>query len=185
LFEKNRRYYYHDPVLRYWVAYVQNGVEVADFPREKDLLAIIEDLDRKYQLVSSELGKEKEGSIKDLMKRFAHQDIEGALFGIKGRITLPHFKKIEKYVSEDGETEIDILAENKTKWAVEIKWKTKAAGAKEIASFFKKASPLADRCWYISKAGFTEEAKVLATKKGILFSTEKEIHVLGSKVQKS
>ena len=185
MFEKNRRYYYHDPVLRYWVAYVQNGVEVADFPREKDLLAIIEDLDRKYQLVSSELGKEKEGSIKDLMKRFAHQDIEGALFGIKGRITLPHFKKIEKYVSEDGETEIDILAENKIRWAVEIKWKTKAAGVKEITSFFKKASPLADRCWYISKAGFTEEAKVLATKKGILFSTEKEIHVLGSKVQKS
>ena len=182
LFERNRRYYYHDPVLRYWVAYVQNGVEVADFPKENDLLAIIEDLDRKYQIVSSELGKEKEGSVRDLMRRFAHQNIDGSVFGIKGRLTLPLFVKIERYISDDGKTEIDILAENKARWAVEIKWKTKAAGVREIASFLNKASPLADRCWYISKAGFTEEARALATRKGILLSTEKEIQVLGSKV---
>lgn len=184
LFEKNRRYFFHDPLLRYWVAYVQNGIEVADFPREKDLLAIIEDLDKKYQLVSAELGKEKEESIKELMKLFTNQDIEGSLFGIKGPLTLSKFRKIDKYISADGKTEIDILAENKIRWAVEIKWKTKAAGVKEIDSFFRKASPLAKKCWYISKAGFTEEAKALASQKGILFSAEKELQILENKFDK-
>lgn len=57
LFEKDRRYYYNDPVLRYWVAYVQHGVEVSGFPKEKDLVSIIDDLDKKYQRISEELGK--------------------------------------------------------------------------------------------------------------------------------
>ncbi|MBI5074409.1 MAG: hypothetical protein HZB62_04480 [Nitrospirae bacterium] len=62
-----------------------------------------------------------------------------------------------------------------------MKWKTKAAGVKEIDSFFHKASPFAEKCWYISKAGFTEEAKALASQKGILFSTEKELQILENK----
>lgn len=184
LFEKNRKYYYHDPVLRYWVAYVQNGVEVSDFPKEKDLFAIIEELDKKYQSVSEELGKEKEGSIRELMKHFAGQKIAGRLFGAQNIIGLPKFRKIKRFMSDDGKTEIDILAENKEKWAVEIKWKTKAAGAKEIESFFKKASPLAERCWYISKAGFTEEAKTMASKKGILLSNERDVNVLRRELAK-
>ncbi len=184
LFEKNRKYFFNDPVLGYWVAYVQNGVEVPDLPGEKDLIAIIDELDKKYQLVSEELGKEKEEGIKKFMKQFAGQAIEGNLLGTKGLIRLPKFKKIEKYMSEDGKTEIDILAENKIKWAVEIKWKTKAAGAKELASFYKKASRLADRLWYVSRAGFTEEAKAAAGDKGIFFSTEKDINILKNKLLK-
>ncbi len=107
------------------------------------------------------------------MKLFTYQDIEGSLFGIKGLLTLSKFRKIDKYISADGKTEIDILAENKIRWAVEIKWKTKAAGVKEIESFCRNASLLTERWWYISSAGFTEEAKGISPKKGVLFSTEK------------
>ncbi len=66
LFEMERKYYYIDPILKYWVAYVQNGVTVSDFPKEKDLISIIEELDKKYQFVSEELGKAKGVSIFDI-----------------------------------------------------------------------------------------------------------------------
>ena len=49
LCDRDRRYYYNDPVLKYWVAYVQHGIEVSDFPKERDLVSIIDELDRKYQ----------------------------------------------------------------------------------------------------------------------------------------
>ena len=69
------------------------------------------------------------------------------------------------------QTKIEIFAENKIRWAVEIKWKTKAAGINEIQSFCRNASLLTERWWYISSAGFTEEAKGISPKKGVLFST--------------
>lgn len=178
LFEKNRKYYYHDPVLRYWVAYVQYGVEVQDFPKEEDLLAIIEELDKRYQSVAEELGREKEAAIRNIMKQFAGQVVEGRLFGIQTALKLPKFGKLDKFVSADGKTEIDILAENKQKWAVEIKWKTKAVGVKELALFLKKASSLAEKLWYISRSGFTEEAATLALQKRMLLSSEKDLEAL-------
>ena len=45
---------------------------------------------------------------------------------------------------------------------------------RDIISFFRKASPLAERCWYISMTGFIEEAKTVASKKGILFSAKRK-----------
>ena len=184
LFERERKYYYCDPVLKYWVAYVQNGVEVSDFPKEKDLLSIIEELDRKYQRVSEELGRMKEESIMNIMKQFSGQEIDGTVFGLAERITLPGFTKLERYISKDGETEVDILAAHKTnRWAVEVKWKGKATGMKEIEGFFKKATPLANVCWYISKAGFTREAKQFALENRIFISSEKDIGILVEKLQ--
>ncbi|MEI6153033.1 MAG: ATP-binding protein [Deltaproteobacteria bacterium] len=184
LFERERKYYYCDPILKYWVAYVQNGVEVSDFPKEKDLLSIIEELDRKYQRVSEELGRMKEESIMNIMKQFSGQEIDGTVFGLAERITLPGFTKLERYISKDGKTEVDILAAHKTnRWAVEVKWKGKATGMKEIEGFFKKASHLANVCWYISKAGFTREAKQFALENRIFISSEKDIGILVDRLQ--
>lgn len=184
LFEKGQRYYYIDPVLRYWIAYVQSGVEVSYFPKYKDLASIIDELDKRYQLVSEELGKAKEESIKFLMEQFFGQEIDGTLFSIKRKVKLPKFKRVERYISKDGKTEIDILATNKVKWAVEVKWKRKAAGIKEVAAFFAKASSLTSRYWYISKSGFTEEAKIFASKKGLFLSSERDINILSNELRK-
>lgn len=185
LFEKERKYHYIDSVLRYWVAYVQNGVEVSDFPKEKDLVSIIEEMDKKFHRVSQELGKAREDTIKDLMKRFAGQEIDGAIFGTSRKVKLPGFKKVERYISTDGKTEIDVLAENKVNWAVEIKWKGRAAGIREIEAFNRKASSLSSRLWFVSKAGFTEEARSFALITGIYLSSEKDITALQSLVHKN
>jgi AAA+ ATPase superfamily predicted ATPase len=185
LMERDRRYYYNDPVLRYWVAYVQNGIEAPDFPKEKDLVALIEELDRKYRLVSEELGREKEGTIRGLMRLFAGQRVEGRLFGSTRAVMLPRFKSIERFISDDGRTELDVLARNGVRWAVEVKWKSKAAGEKEVSAFFQKAAALADRCWYVSKAGFTREATVFASKKEMFLSSEREIGILKRELEKT
>ena len=121
-----------------------------------------------------------------MMKQFSGQEIDGALFGLTERIILPAFTKLEQYVSKDGKTEIDILATTKTgKWAVEVKWKGKAAGIKEIERLLQKASPLADTCWYVSKAGFTKEARKFALEQGILISSEKDMRILADSLQNS
>jgi hypothetical protein len=186
LFERERRYHYCDPVLRYWVAYVQNGVEVAGLPQEKDLLSIIEELDRKYQRASEELGRTKEESIMTMMKQFSGQEMDGALFGLTERIILPAFTRLEQYTSKDGKTEIDVVGITETgKWAVEVKWKGKAAGMKEIERFLKKATPLANTCWYVSKAGFTKEAGQFALEQGIFISSEKDLRTLADSLQNS
>jgi hypothetical protein len=178
-FEREQRYHYCDPVLRYWVAYVQNGVEVADFPQEKDLLSIIAELDKKYQQASEELGRMKEESIMNTMRQFSGQGIDGAVFGTVGTIILPVFTRLEQYTSKDGRTEIDVLGTTETgKWAVEVKWKGKTAGMKEVERFLKKASPLANRYWYVSNAGFTKEAGQFALERGILISSEKDLRTL-------
>jgi hypothetical protein len=128
----------------------------------------------------------KEESIMIMMKQFLGQEIDGALFGLTERIILPAFTKLEQYVSTDGETEIDILATTTTgKWAVEVKWKGKAAGMKEIERFLQKASPLADTRWYVSKAGFTKEARQLALNQSILISSQKDVRILADSLQNS
>jgi predicted transcriptional regulator len=54
LHERDRHYFYTDSILRYWVAYVQQGVEAPEFPGERDLMAIMTELDRKYQQAANE-----------------------------------------------------------------------------------------------------------------------------------
>jgi hypothetical protein len=57
--ERERRYHYTDAILRYWVAYVQHGIEAPEFPGERDLMAIVSELDRKYQQAGTKLGQSR------------------------------------------------------------------------------------------------------------------------------
>jgi hypothetical protein len=53
---------------------------------------------------------------------------------------------------------------------VEVKWKNKAVGMKELASFTERVRNLIDRLWYISRAGFTTEGRKYAVERGIYIS---------------
>ena len=92
-----------------------------------------------------------------------------------GGIKLPLFRKIIKnYMLTDG-AEIDLFALNKESWAFEMKWKNKKTGKKEIEKLFKKIK--ADKYVYISKKGFTGEAREFGNDNGILLWEEKDIAV--------
>ena len=178
LHERERRYYYTDAILRYWVAYVQHGIEAPEFPGERDLAAIMAELDRKYQQAATELGQSREELVRGLLRRFAGQRVAGEIFGIAGEMGLPGFSKVEPYRSPDGRVEIDAMAEGENPWAVEVKWKGKAVGRKELEAFMAKIAGMSVTPWYVSKAGFTAEAREYAGGAGIMLSSEAELRRL-------
>lgn len=74
--------------------------------------------------------------------------------------------------------EVDALAEGDERWAVEVKWRGKAAGEKELESLAAKARELMARSWFISRAGFTPAARAYAADRGILISTGADLEKL-------
>ncbi|HDN78972.1 MAG TPA: hypothetical protein ENG33_00735, partial [Chloroflexi bacterium] len=121
--EEGKLYFYRDPVLRYWVAHMSKGVELyPPWPRREGLRHLVEELETKYRRLSSELGLAKESEVRELLRRFNGQVVDGALLGVEGSIKLPYFRQVAPYRSPDGKVEIDALAENGERWAVEIKW---------------------------------------------------------------
>ena len=182
LHERDRRYYYIDAILRYWVAYVQHGIEAPEFPGERDLLAIMSELDRKYQQAATELGQNREEQVRSLMRHFAGQRLDGTIFGCDSEVVLPLFNEVKTYTSPDGRIEIDAIGEGKTPWAVEVKWKGKAIGRKELEAFMRKTKDMTAQLWYLAKAGFTAEAKACAGANGIMLSGEAELQRLTDKL---
>jgi len=180
LHELDRHYYYTDAILRYWVAYVQHGIEAPEFPGERDLLAIMAELDRKYQQAATELGQNREEQVRGMMRLFNGQHVAGNILGIAEEVVLPCFSSVEPYMSSDGTIEIDAIGAGDSAWVVEIKWKGKRAGLKELEAFKGKITGMSVKLWYVSKAGFTTEARKYAADAGIMLSGEAELQELAA-----
>jgi len=196
--ERQKRYYYRDPVLRYWVAMVSRGIEVTPATPPVDLMALVEELDLLYQRAASELGLAKESQVRELLRAFDGQTVDGALFGLSGKLTLPTFTRVEPYVAPGNAYELDALAETRTepgqkartepsrgdgeRWAVEVKWRNRRADYTDVTGFHAKALDLNARPWFIAKAGLTSSAEEYAREKGILMSTERELQRLAERL---
>jgi len=176
--EREGRHFYCDPVLRFWVANVTMGIEISGPPRREVLQEMVKHLDERYQRAASELGFARESQVRELMRAFAGQEVEGTLFGLSGIVHLPAFHRVAPYRSADGQVEVDALAEDGERWAVEIKWRGKRAGLKEVQKLARVARDLSARPWFISRAGFTPEAEAYARKEGIMCSTREDIEAL-------
>ncbi|MFQ5772493.1 MAG: restriction endonuclease, partial [bacterium] len=179
--EKDKRYYFADPVFRYWVTHATRGVEVDYLPRKEDIWGLVKKLDERFQRASTELGVAIEAKILQIILAFDGRDITGNLFygfSSANRVVLPKFKKVQPYRSEDNQVEIDLVAENGQKWAVEVKWRTRALGEKELRAFREKTKGVAEKLWVISKSGFTATAVQFAAKNNILLSDRISIEVI-------
>ena len=178
LVEQDKQYRYQDAVLQLWVAYTSKGVELDASPRRDDLAGLALKVEERFRQAASELGRAKEAEVRELMRRFAGQRLSGAFFGLEEEIVLPAFSRVAAYRSADGQVEVDALAENDERWAVEVKWRSKAAGKKELASLLNKAQSLKARPWFISRSGFTPAALAYAAEQRILFSTRADLEGL-------
>ncbi len=178
LHQRERRYHYTDSVLRYWVAYVQHGVEAPEFPGERDMAAVMAELDRKYQQAATELGRSREEEMRGIMRRFAGQQVDGHIFGLAGDVLLPCFTRVEPYRNVEGTVEIDAVGQGAESWALEVKWKGRAAGRKEIEAFRMKAASLGGRLWYVARGGFTQEARTYAAEIGMMLSSQADVERL-------
>jgi AAA+ ATPase superfamily predicted ATPase len=176
--ERDGRHYYRDPVLRFWVASVTMGIELAGPPRREVLEEMVRHLDERYQRTATELGTAKESQVREWLRHFAGQEVDGELLGLSGRMRLPTFRHVAPYRSDDGQVEVDALAEGDERWAVEIKWRGRLAGVKEVRKLLAAAEVLSVRPWFISRAGFTPEARELARREGMMISGQVEIERL-------
>ncbi|NPV53079.1 MAG: AAA family ATPase [Firmicutes bacterium] len=168
--EREKRYYFVDPVLRYWLLNINNGIEIEDWPSEEILEDLLRRLQEQFQAVSTELGVSKEAEVRELMRKFAGQEIEGQLLGREGVIVLPRFTEVTSFSTADGQVELECLGIGEERWAVQVKWRQRAAGLKEVKALVKVAQMLNAKPWLISKGGFTEGARAECQRLGVFFS---------------
>ena len=183
--QADKTYTFRDPVLQLWVAYYYAGLELTGMPRQQVLDQLVSELMDKYQRAMTELGVAKESQVRELLLHFAGQDVDGAWLGLAGRMRLPTFRQVAPYRSEDGQVEVDALAQGEERWAVEVKWRGRLAGMKELRRFSMTAEVLAARPWFISRAGFTPEAEAFARQKGMMISGQAEIERLTEVVRRA
>jgi hypothetical protein len=178
--EEKGEYFYRDPVLRYWVAAMTRGIEVDPLAGRAALAPLLTDLEARRARLSTELGRARESQVRELLRSFAGQSVDGALFGTRGRLLLPSFSHVAPYRSEDGQVEVDALAETADgeRWAVELKWRGKTAGEKELVALHEKARGLNARPWCISRSGFTPAARAYAADHDILISARADLEKL-------
>jgi AAA+ ATPase superfamily predicted ATPase/DNA-binding Lrp family transcriptional regulator len=176
--QAGRDFVYTDPVLRCWVARTSAGIELDPFPQRRDLEQRLAELEELFQQASNELGVAKEAEIRELLRLFNGQAVEGHLFGREDPLTLPCFRRVSSYESADRQIELDALAEGDETWAVEIKWQRSQIGPFEINKLADRAQALGARAWYIGKAGFLDEGVQAARERGVLLSSAGELEEL-------
>ena len=174
----DKTYGYRDPVLQIWVAYYYSGLQLTGLPSQKVLANLVAELMEKYERVANELGLAKESQVRELLQTFHGQEVDGRFFGLSGPMQLPSFERVTPYLSPDGQVQVDALAENHERWAVEIKWRGRLSGKKELEKLVAKAHSLAAKPWFISKVGFTAEALEFARQAGIMTSSQTELEAL-------
>lgn len=116
------------------------------------------------------------------MRRFDNQVVDGSIFGCSDPITLPKFDQVNAYLSPDGQVQLDAVGQtaNDAKWIVEVKWRTKRVGKKEMGRLLVHAQAESAQGWFISRAGFTEDALEYAKQQQLFCSDGQAIHLLHS-----
>jgi len=182
---EDKTYSFRDPVLQVWVAYYYSGLQLTGMPSQKILSNLAAELMEKYERAANELGLAKESQVRELLQAFNGQEADGRLFGVDGLVTLPVFERVTPYLSPDGQVQVDALAENHERWAVEIKWRGRLSGKKEMEKLAANANSLSAKPWFISKLGFTQEALVFARHNNFMFSSQADLEALAKLVKDS
>lgn len=178
IIKQEDRYFFRDAVLKYWLAKVTLGKDTELTFRPVLMKDLIEELEERFHRVSSQLGIAMESQIREMMRKFNGQRIEGRLFGMDRSIVLPAFEEIKEYSSRNGNIQVDALAKNKENWAVEIKWSNRRSNKAELARFYQNTSSLAGRHWFVSKNGFADAAIAFARENDIYISNLTDLQKL-------
>ena len=60
--------------------------------------ALLDHLDHLYQQTATQLGLARESQVRELLRAFARQTVDGTLFSLAGKITLPTFSQVKPYI---------------------------------------------------------------------------------------
>jgi predicted house-cleaning noncanonical NTP pyrophosphatase (MazG superfamily) len=158
--KEDKLYYFRDPVLRYWIMNVYEGVEFDAMPGKKVLEDMVRDIIEKFEKTSTELGIAKEYELKYSLEKYLDMHLD-------------------KYLKDKIEFDFVGIKENVT-YIFEIKWRMKETGYKDMEKFLVKVgiSEFAEkqkRLIFISKRGFTEQAIEYAKGENIVLIKERDI----------
>lgn len=157
---EDKLYYFRDPVFRYWIMNVYEGMEFDALPGKKVLEDIVRDLEEKFEKTSTELGIAKEYELKYMLEK--------------------HFNmSLDKYLKDNIEFDL-VGTKDDVVFIFEIKWRLKETGYKEIEKFLAKTersefSSKLKKLIFISRRGFSEQATEFAQTKKVALVTEKDI----------
>ena len=162
LFRENNQYYFRDNLLAFWLKNTYLGINQSEVEKKQVRKTLIDELQEKYQQVSSELGKAKEFELKENL-------------GKKFDITL------QNYISNDGQIEFDLVGQKDgTFFIFEIKWRNHPTEYQDIKKFIEKVkesvfSSKEVGLYFVSKSDYTQNAKKLAKKYNIILLKEDDI----------
>lgn len=157
VFEQEKRYFYRDPLFRFWVAKTQLGKDMEIERGRRYVDDYLKELKEKYLRASSELGKAKEFEFKAKLEE-------------RLKIKLKNYRK--------GNIEFDLIGKkNEIPYIFEIKYRNKPATYKDLKNFLEKVknsefSSKPKKHFFISKS-FTEKALKFASKNDISLLDEK------------
>jgi len=183
---KQNNYRIADPVLALWIKYalLESATEYESFRRSADVY--LAQLRERVEALSTELGMAQESVARELLVQLGGRAVDGRWFGQSGELAIPDFERVGDYCSEDGQVEVDVLAERADsehpaggeRWVVEVKWRNRAVGVKELEALQGKAEKLRGQGWYISRMGFTAQALKWAEARDMLLSTAADLQSL-------
>lgn len=157
--KRDREFLLRDPLFGFWMKYTEEGAPESFPHNEKYADRIISDLQEKYLRAATELGIAKEYELKYRLEK---------KFGLA----------LEKY--NKAGIELDLTGTEKgTAHVFEIKWRNREASYNDLKKFVEKTEKSEfgknAKLYFISKNGFTQEAKKLAEEKGIKLLTPNDL----------
>ncbi len=198
LIEQGKRYFFRDPVLRFWLAKTGLGLPV-DYSLEWDKIKRLgKEFEERFMKARQDVGAYFEGYVRDICRSFRGQQIKACYFGQQGMIRLPAVKQVTRLKARDeagvvhgfpSQVEADVYLTGEECWLGEVKHKGSLVEVEDLALLERKADLFRDnlkaridRLWFISALGFKENAVEYAQKNGILVSTRSDLKALAQQL---
>lgn len=192
-------YILSDPIFRYWLAVANSlgGVpEIAD-PAAAD--RAIRKYEEAYLRERADRGRLVEAYVRDLIRGFAGQKIDGRRFGRPGRhIELPNGDDVRRLAAKDAtgavfgypaDVELDACFGGREGWLVEVRDRSRKPSKADIELLARKSAFLRERhglgdgyTWLISFSGLGVEARNRAGELGILVSGDNDVRAIADAV---
>jgi hypothetical protein len=184
-----------DPIFRFWLAAANS---LGGVPGVADPLAAnraIKNYEQAYLRERADRGRFVEAYVRDLIRSFDGQQIEGRRLGLPGRhIRVPNGSDVRRIAVNDpagevfgysAEVELDACFGKTETWLVEVRDRTRKPSRADVellarkATYLRRAGQLPPgRAWLITFAGLGQEARDRATELGILVSGDSDVRAI-------
>jgi len=187
-----------DPVFRYWLVTAWNpGVQPPDIADPAVAGRAIKNYQEAYLAQRSDRGRLVEAYVRDLVRNFAGQLLDGRRFGRPGvRVSVPTVDDVRRVAVQDAagevfghpaEIELDLCFGTERTWLAEVRDRTKRPTATDIDLLVRKAEVVRrllglgpGEAWFISFSGFGRDARLRASELGVLVSGERDLQAIAA-----